>query len=101
MTMRDWEDRLNRFIEMTDREVLQDAGQVTHVLAKEFAESEFERYRIRQDHFFESDFDRVVKKYLEDKKNWIKDDCSDEQNRKDRHRHSRDRRPAERTAHGD
>ena len=62
MTMADWEVRLNRFIEMTDREVLMDAGRVTAELAKEFAESEFEKYRIVQDRLFESDFDRVVKK---------------------------------------
>jgi len=68
MTMRDWEDRLNRFITMTDRAVLQDAGKVTHELAREFAESEFEKYRVTQDRLFESDFDRVVKKFLEDKK---------------------------------
>ncbi len=67
MTMEDWEERLNRFIAMTDREVLQDAGKVTHELAKEFAETEFEKYRITQDRLFESDFDRFVKK-IEDKK---------------------------------
>jgi len=60
MTMRDWEERLNRFIAMTERDVLQDAGKVSHELAKEFAESEFEKYRIAQDRVFESDFDRFV-----------------------------------------
>jgi len=67
MTMNDWEERLNKFIAMTDREVLQDAGKVTHELAKEFAETEFEKYRITQDRLFQSDFDRFVKK-IEDKK---------------------------------
>lgn len=61
MTMQDWETRLNRFIEATDREVLQDAGQVTAEIAKAHAESEFEKYRIVQDRLFESDFDRVLK----------------------------------------
>lgn len=61
MTMQDWEARLNRFIEATDREVLQDAGKVTAEIAKAHAESEFEKYRIVQDRLFESDFDRVVK----------------------------------------
>lgn len=65
MTMADWEVRLNRFIEMTDREVLRDAGRVTAELAKAFAESEFKKYRIVQDRLFESDFDREVKKLLE------------------------------------
>ncbi|MFZ2853953.1 MAG: virulence RhuM family protein [Rhodocyclaceae bacterium] len=61
MTMQDWETRLNRFIEATDREVLQDAGKVTAEIAKAHAESEFEKYRIVQDRLFESDFDRVIK----------------------------------------
>jgi hypothetical protein len=60
MTMQDWETRLNRFIEATDREVLQDAGKVTAEIAKAHAESEFEKYRIVQDRLFESDFDRVI-----------------------------------------
>ena len=61
MTMQDWETRLNRFIEATDREILQDAGKVTAEIAKAHAESEFEKYRIVQDRLFESDFDRVLK----------------------------------------
>lgn len=61
MTMQDWETRLNRFIEATDRNVLQDAGQVSAAIAKARAESEFEKYRVVQDRFFESDFDRLLK----------------------------------------
>lgn len=61
MTMQDWETRLNRFIEATDRDVLQDAGKVTAEIAKAHAESEFEKYRIVQDRLFASDFDRVLK----------------------------------------
>jgi len=60
MTMQDWESRLNRFIEATDREVLQDAGKVSAEIARSFAESEFEKYRIIQDRLFESDFDRLI-----------------------------------------
>ena len=62
MTMEDWETRLNRFIEATDRTVLQDAGKVTAEIAKAHAESEFEKYRIVQDRLFESDFDKIIKK---------------------------------------
>ncbi len=62
MTMADWESRLNRFIEATDREVLQDAGKVTAEIARAHAESEFERFRIVQDQLFESDFDREIKR---------------------------------------
>lgn len=61
MTMQDWETSLNRFIEATDRDVLQDAGKVTAEIAKAHAESEFEKYRIVQDRLFESDFDRLLK----------------------------------------
>ncbi|AHE97226.1 virulence RhuM family protein [Thioalkalivibrio paradoxus] len=61
MTMQDWETRLNRFIEATDRNVLQDAGKVTAEIARAHAESEFEKYRIVQDQLYESDFDRMVK----------------------------------------
>ena len=66
MTMQDWETRLNRFIEATDREVLQDAGKVTAEIAKAHAESEFEKYRIVQDRLFESDFDRLLKQIESD-----------------------------------
>lgn len=61
MTMQDWETRLNRFIEATDRVVLQDAGKISALIAKEYAESEFEKYRIIQDRLYESDFDRIIK----------------------------------------
>jgi len=68
MTMQDWETRLNRFIEATDREVLQDAGKVTAEIARAHAESEFEKYRGIQDRLFESDFDRLVKQLPQPKK---------------------------------
>lgn len=61
MTMQDWETRLNRFLDATDRAVLQDAGKVTAEIAKAHALSEFEKYRVIQDQHFESDFDRLLK----------------------------------------
>lgn len=64
MTMEDWEIRLNKFIEATDRKILQDAGKVTAEIAKAHAETEFEKYRIIQDKLFESDFDRLVNNQL-------------------------------------
>ena len=60
MTMSDWEVRLNKFIDTTDREILQDAGKVSAEIAKLHAESEFEKYRIIQDRLYESDFDKQV-----------------------------------------
>lgn len=65
MTMEDWEKRLNKFIEATDREILKNAGKVTAEIAKAHAESEFEKYRIIQDQLFESDFDRAIKRHKE------------------------------------
>ncbi|STY62577.1 virulence RhuM family protein [Mannheimia haemolytica] len=61
MTMADWETRLNRFLAATDREILQDASKVTAEIAKSFALSEFEKYRVKQDLTYESDFDLLVK----------------------------------------
>ncbi len=61
MTMQDRETRLNRFIEATDREILQDAGKVTAEIAKAHAESEFEKDRIIQYRLFESDFGRMLR----------------------------------------
>ena len=63
MTMSDWEERLNRFIDATDREILQDAGRVTAEIAREHALSEFEKYRVVQDRLFESDFDRQLRPF--------------------------------------
>ncbi len=61
MTMEDWENRLNKFIAATDRQILQNAGKVSAEIAKAHAESEFEKYRVVQDKNFESDFDRMIK----------------------------------------
>ena len=62
MTMEDWEKRLSGFLQLWDRDILQDAGRVSAELAKAHAESEFEKYRIVQDRLFESDFDQMIKK---------------------------------------
>ena len=58
MTMEDWAKRIDKFINLFDSPILQDSGKVSAEYAKEFAESEFEKYRIIQDHLFQSDFDR-------------------------------------------
>lgn len=69
MTMEDWETRLNKFIEATDRKILQNTGKVTAEIAKAHAESEFEKYRIVQDRLFESDFDKEMRKLIDKKNN--------------------------------
>ena len=65
MTMEDWAKRLDQFLELDDREILQDAGSVSATIAADHAESEFEKFRVVQDRLFESDFDRVVKELPE------------------------------------
>ena len=60
LTMQDWEERLNRFIEMFEYGMLQDAGKVSAEIARIHAETEFEKYRIIQDQQFLSDYDRFV-----------------------------------------
>jgi hypothetical protein len=66
MTMEDWAKRLDKFLEADERDILQNSGTITASVAKDFAENEFEKFRIRQDRLFESDFDREVKR-IEDK----------------------------------
>jgi hypothetical protein len=61
MTMEDWAKRLDLFLEFSDRKILEDGGRITAEIARDHAESEFEKYRIVQDRLFESDFDRLVK----------------------------------------
>ena len=58
MTMEDWAKRIDKFINLFESPILQDNGKVSAEFAKEFAESEFEKYRIIQDRLFQSDFDR-------------------------------------------
>lgn len=60
MTMKDWATRLDGFLQLTGREVLQNAGKVSKKDAMLFAESEFEKYRLIQDKLYKSDFDKLV-----------------------------------------
>ena len=61
MTMQDWAGKLDAFLQFNERDLLDHPGKVTAEIAKAFAESEFEKYRIVQDRLFESDFDRAIK----------------------------------------
>lgn len=60
MTMEDWAQKLDVFLKFNDEEILRDKGRVSAEIAKSFAESEFEKYRIVQDRLFESDFDKLL-----------------------------------------
>ncbi|MBO7534402.1 MAG: virulence RhuM family protein [Victivallales bacterium] len=57
MTMEDWARHLDRILMADDRELLQDAGKISAEVAKSFAEREFEKFRVRQDRLYRSEFD--------------------------------------------
>jgi len=59
MTMQDWAERIDKFLLADDRNVLENAGKISMEIAKEHAETEYEKYRIVQDRLFESDFDKL------------------------------------------
>lgn len=69
MTMQDWSEKLNAFLKFNEREILDHPGKVKSEVAKAFAESEFEKYRVIQDRLFESDFDKHLKLSLENMAN--------------------------------
>jgi hypothetical protein len=67
MTMAGWAEKLDAFLQFNQRDLLDHPGKVSAEIAKAFAESEFEKYRIVQDRLFESDFDRVLKQLPKDR----------------------------------
>ena len=68
MTMKDWSQKLNAFLQFNERDILQNAGKVTAVIAKEFAISEFEKYKVIQDKSYKSDFDMLLQELDKDEK---------------------------------
>jgi len=74
MTMKDWAEKLNAFLQFNQKEILQNAGQVSAEIAKAFAEKEYDNYKPIQDTLFESDFDKMIKKQIEGNED-IKNDC--------------------------
>ena len=60
MTMQDWASKFDAFLKFNDAEVLQNKGTVKAEIAKAFAESEFEKYRVLQDVNYKSDFDKLL-----------------------------------------
>jgi len=61
MTMEDWANRLDIFLQADDRELLTNAGKISAQIAKDHAESEFEKYRIIQDKLYQNDFDKQIR----------------------------------------
>ncbi|MDI6768424.1 MAG: virulence RhuM family protein [Anaerolineales bacterium] len=62
MKMTEWVKKLDAFLQFNEYDILNDAGRVSHEIAKALAEQEYEKFRVKQDRSFESDFDREVKK---------------------------------------
>jgi hypothetical protein len=60
MTMKDWKTKLDVFLQLNEEAIGDGVGKVSHEIAKAFAESEFEKYRVIQDKTYVSDFDRLV-----------------------------------------
>lgn len=62
MNMKDWIKKLDAFLQFNEQDILKHQGKISHLVALELAEKEFEKYRIIQDKLIESDFDREIKK---------------------------------------
>ena len=62
MTMEDWATRIDKFLLADDRDILKDAGKISHEIACDKALTEFEKYRIKQDRLYKSDFDLLLEK---------------------------------------
>ena len=68
MKMKDWIGKLDGFLQFNDYSVLKNAGSISADIAKKLATEEFEKFRVKQDSEFESDFDREVKRLKGDDK---------------------------------
>ena len=64
MKMADWVAKLDAFLKFNEYDVLTNAGKVSHEVAKELAEQQYESFRVVQDRSFESDFERASRKML-------------------------------------
>lgn len=64
MNMKDWDMFLVQFLELTDYPLLKDKGKISMLEAKLKAESEYDKFRVIQDKLYESDFDKEVKKLI-------------------------------------
>ncbi len=69
MTMNDWVERLNAFLQFNGKEILKNAGKVSQKVAQELAYKEYDKYRLKQDKLYVSDYDKFIEevKLLEDK----------------------------------
>ena len=68
MYMKDWSIKLDAFLQFNEEVILTHQGKVSHEVATSLAEIEFEKYQLVQDKFFESDFDKIIKKQVQEAK---------------------------------
>ena len=67
MTMKDWLKQVEKFLNLTDQQILRRAGQMSHAMAVAKANEEYEKYRVQQNREYLSDFDHALIKYLKGK----------------------------------
>ena len=60
MSMEDWSTLIDKYLLLDERDILKDAGKISHEIACDKALTEFEKYRIKQDKIYKSDFDMLV-----------------------------------------
>lgn len=60
MTMEDWVNLIDKYLLLDDRDILKDAGKISHEIACDKALTEFEKYRVKQDKLYKSDFDNFL-----------------------------------------
>ena len=60
MSMEDWSSLIDKYLLLDERDILNDAGKISHEIACDKALTEFEKYRIKQDKIYKSDFDMLV-----------------------------------------
>lgn len=65
MTMEDWATRIDKYLLADDRNILKDAGKISHEIACDKALTEFEKYRVKQDKLYKSDFDKLLEEIID------------------------------------
>ena len=72
MTMEDWSTRIDKFLLVDDLDILKDVGKISHEIACNKALTEFEKYRVKQDRLYKSDFDLL----LEETEDYVRDEIN-------------------------
>ncbi len=72
MTMEDWSTRIDKFLLADDLDILKDAGKISHEIACNKALTEFEKYRVKQDRLYKSDFDLL----LEETEDYVREEIN-------------------------